>query len=89
MTQEDIVKFIAETYRKDAEENECETCKEVFEFYGYDSAELKEEIMYSLSHEFKGSDVNFTCCDDGSVVFDDGTDISYRKLVSEIRKYRF
>lgn len=89
MTLQDIVKVIAETYRKDAEDNECETCKEVFEFYGYDSAELKEEIMYSLMHDFDDSYVDFTYYDDGSVVLNDGTDIPYRKLISEIRKYTF
>lgn len=89
MTLQDIVKVIAETYRKDAERNECETCKEVFEFYDYDSAELKEEIIYSLEHEFDDYNVDFTYYDDGSVVLNDGTDISYRKLVSEIRKYKF
>ena len=90
MTLQDIVKVIAETYRKDAEDNECETCKEVFEFYGYDSSELKEEIMYSLGHDFDASYVDFTYYDDdGSIVLNDGTDIPYRKLISEIRKYTF
>ena len=90
MTLQDIVKVIAETYRKDAEDNECKTCKEVFEFYGYDSSELKEEIMYSLGHDFDDCCVDFTYYDDdGSVVLNDGTDIPYRKLISEIRKYTF
>ena len=90
MTLQDIVKVIAETYRKDAEDNECKTCKEVFEFYDYDSSELKEEIMYSLGHDFDDCSVDFTYYDDdGSIVLDDGTDIPYRKLISEIRKYRF
>lgn len=89
MTLQDIVKVIAETYREDAEYNDCETCEEVFEFYGYDSAELKDEIMYSLEHDFDGYDADFTYYDDGSVVLNDGTDISYRKLISKIRKYKF
>ena len=90
MTLQDIVKVIAETYRKDAEDNECKTCKEVFEFYDYDSSELKEEIMYSLGHDFDDCSVDFTYYDDdGSIVLNDGTDIPYRKLISEIRKYRF
>lgn len=45
MTLQDIVRVIAETYRKDAEDNKCETCKEVFEFYGYNSAELKKRLL--------------------------------------------
>lgn len=89
MELKDIVKVIAETYRDDAERNELETCGEVFNFYDYDSKELKDEIIYSLDHDFKGMDVDFVSCDDGSVVLSDGTDIPYRKLVSEIRKYTF
>lgn len=89
MELKDIVKIIAETYREDAEREDLETCGEVFKFYGYEPDDLKDEIIYSLDHDFKGMDVDFTSYDDGSVVLDDGTDIPYRKLVSEIRKYTF
>lgn len=89
MELKDIVKVIAETYREDAAREDLETCGEVFNLYSYEPKELKDEIIYSLEHDFQGMDVDFTSYDDGSIVLDDGTDIPYRKLVSEIRKYTF
>lgn len=90
MELKDIVKVIAETYRDDAERNEYVTCGEVFDFYGYDTEDLKEEIYYSLAHDFEGiENKGFEFFDDCSIVLHGGTDISYRKLVSAIRRYKF
>ena len=90
MTLADIVKVIAETYREDAERNDLDTCRDVFNLYSYDSDEVKEEIYYSLVHDFNNiPNVDFTFYDDCSIVLNDGTDIPYRKLISEIRKYKF
>ena len=90
MELQDIVKTIAETYREDAERLDCETCGEVFDVYDYTSAELKEEIYYSLEHDFEGIEgKDFEYFDDCSIVLHDSTEVSYRKLVSAIRRYKF
>ena len=91
MELKDIVKVIAQTYRDDAEREDLDTCGEVFNFYGYDSEELKNEIIYSLYHDFDDiiDENDFTVYDDGSVVLADGTDIPYRKLILEVRRYKF
>ena len=52
-------------------------------------AQLTDEIMYSLGHDFDDSYVDSTCYDDGSIVLNDETDISHRKLISEVKEYMF
>lgn len=85
---EEIIKRIAETYREDAERLNCDTCGEVFDCYGYSTNELKEEIIYSYAYDFEPEE-EFKNYDDGSITLDNGEDISYKKVVANLRRYRF
>lgn len=87
MTFEEIVKQISETYREDAERLNEETAGDVFKNYGYDSDELKEEIYYSLSHDFTSSELRFY--DNCDITLNSGEEITYRKLITAILKYQF
>ena len=94
ITFEEFIKRIAETYREDAERLDCKTLNEVFSNYDYSSDDLREEVRYSLCREreelfpeLKYFE-NFELFDDCSILLY-GEEISYRKIVSALRKYKF
>ena len=86
ITFDEFIKRIAEEYREDAEELECETAGEVFKCYMYDSDDLKEEI-FDILQDLQ-TEYDFEYFDDGSIYLN-GEDISFRKIASALRKYKF
>jgi hypothetical protein len=84
---QEITKKIAETYREDAERLECDNCDEVFDCYGYDNSDIKEEILYSFQTEFTSDELEYYE-DDLSFECNDGF-MTYRKLLKAIKSYNF
>lgn len=86
ITFEEFIKRIAEEYREDAERLNCDTAGEVFNSYWYDTQELKDNVIFGLQE--LQTEFDFIYYDDGSVLLN-GEDISFRKIASALRKYKF
>jgi hypothetical protein len=87
LTFNEVVARIAETYREDAEEHNCDNCDEVFTTYHYDSEDIKDEIIYSYEHDFTEGEMEWYE-DDCSVICADG-EFTYRQIVKAVKKYAF
>ena len=89
-TLERAVEIIVEDIRTDVEgyyqDWEIENWQEYLDATGRDSADFKEDVYYMLSHsEINGTGfMRFT--DDCEIIEDDGTVVSYRQLMNQVRK---
>lgn len=93
MTITNLVESIADYFRECMEDAEVDDFKELKDLYGWDSADIKEEIMacleetYDLVPEglFESYAGGFDYYDDGSVVVG-GQEYSYRQLNALVMK---
>ena len=82
---EQAVEIIANDFRNDnhaIEYFEPETVGDIFEGYGYDSADLREEFAYILR------EAGFEDVTDDLEVIDGDKFYTFRKLASAVRKVR-
>lgn len=83
---EKAVKIIAESYREDCEEYDC-NIRELFKIYGYDTKDLKEEFWYILhENNFEGE---YT--DDCEIFYHTESETkfkTFRSLAKAVRDYR-
>ena len=85
---EKAVRVFGEANRVFAEMYEdIETVGDLIELWGWNSRELKEEILHELYRSKELVDVNIT--DDGEIEDEDGTLNSYRALAKAIKNYKF
>lgn len=85
---EKAVKVFCEAHREYLKMYEdIETMNDLIELWGWDSKELKDEILYELYHNKETVDIDIT--DDCEIIEKDGTIHSYRSLVKAIRSYKF
>lgn len=86
---EKAVKIIGEDFRQYSTWKEykgVKQVKELLEIWDFTSAQLKEEIVYILTHS---EEKDFFVTDDGEIEEADGTLHSYRKLAKAVREYTF
>lgn len=85
---ESAVKVVVEDIKRDAKIHgvrwECvNTWAELLDWFGSDSAQMKEDIIYTLSW------AGIYTADDGSIEDTDGTIKTYRQLTNAVRKAIF
>lgn len=71
-----LIESIADEWRNDMKEQECETFKEFVRINDYEASDIREELRYMIEHHYDG-----WMYDDGTVVIaSDDSEMPYGKF---------
>lgn len=84
------IKLVVEDIKEDLtgyyKDSEIETWSDYLEETGCDSAEMKENVLYTLNRYSDGNNVDLYFNDCNELELEDGSLLTYRKLMNAVRK---
>lgn len=84
------VKLVVEDIKGDLDgyykDSEIETWSDYLEETGCDSAEMKENVLYTLNRYSDDNNVDLYFNDSSELELEDGSLLTYRKLMNAVRK---
>lgn len=78
MTLKELAKIVADDFKQDMQEHDCETFDEMVDLFWWTTKEIKEEVDYIIRKASNGEAYIDEL--DGTMVFAPGEEMSYRKF---------